>query len=439
MSTLPDFYWTDPKTGIRYYGYNDEWDWKADDFRGRPTVLRTEPRRYKLRQVQYYNVPSPRSGGSDSPANRSPEYPAYSRPKPTYRELVRDRETYHRADAEAKRRIASETAAPMPMAYTAAEYRKLTPPKPEPLVHGLATRDGETLTFAPDKAGKTTFIHNLIPAVVDEQVFLDRYQAQPLPEGKNLVLLDTEMHEGLLHESLMRHGIESDAWAVIPMLGAESSFNITDPACLADWIARLRELDCGYFILDCLAPVFGALGIPENDNTIVGGFLSALRRLRIECGASGMMAVHHEGNEPGRPRGASRLRGWTSDNIRLSADHKLSAKGRIVGGNFPAQKLSFDETTGRLWVATSEADLREAEEEQDMYDRLLHKPGVSVFSMAPRNSAARRNYQQILDRMAGKGLAHSHIGHRSDVRLWYPSDSCPGKSKSDPCGGKLKI
>jgi hypothetical protein len=96
------------------------------------------------------------------------------------------------------------------------------------------------------------------------------------------------------------------AVTVVPLRGAVSSFDITDPAVRTEWAQRIAEADV--VVLDCLRPVLDALGLSEDKDA--GKVLVAFDALLAEAGADEGMVVTHMGHQNERARGDSRLLDW---------------------------------------------------------------------------------------------------------------------------------
>lgn len=250
-----------------------------------------------------------------------------------------------RLNRAAKRRVDSENAAEAPGLMILSDWMNRDLEPPIALVPGLIALEGNTLLVAQPKAGKTTMVHNLLRAVVDDDDFLDVYPVEAIPHGKRIVLLDFEMHEGQLNQYLDEQGIRNrDGAAISSLSSSASSFNILDSSCLEKWIKDLEYVNAGYIILDCCAPAWAANGIEENSATEQGAWLDAFNTLVHECGAYGSLLVHHTGKVGESARGSSRIEGWASDLLRLTlqgagedddgkfvnADRFLSARGRII-------------------------------------------------------------------------------------------------------------
>jgi len=355
-----------------------------------------------------------------------------------------------RINQEARRSLQAEHAAEMPEIMPLDDWLGREVPPPMPLIPGLIALEGNTLLVAQPKAGKSTVVHNLIRAVADEDYFLESedLEAAPFPKGKRIALLDFEIHEGLLTEWLNHQGIiNQDRVAISSLEGCASSFNILDPFCLRDWVDKMKAANVGYLILDCLAPALAAVGVEENSNTEVGAWLNAMVTLVKECGAYGMMIVHHTGKVGESARGASRLEGWTSDNLRLTlqgqgegddgqfvrADRFLSARGRIAS-DFNECQLGFSRETKRLMViGGSKREVAAERAQPEVVAYIQTNPGCSKASIdnnvSGKSDAKRTAVKQLME----EGEVCDHGKHNSAALFYH---NCP-----DPAfhTAKLKV
>ncbi|WP_255776068.1 AAA family ATPase [Mycobacteroides abscessus] len=163
---------------------------------------------------------------------------------------------------------------------------------------------GRVLLAAPFKSGKSTLIGNLIRVLVDGGQFLDRFEARPVAK---VVLIDTELDRRTLRRWLRAQGIRNAAAVtVVPLRGAVSSFDVTDPTTRSEWAQNLAGADV--VILDCLRPVLDALGLSEDKDA--GRVLVGFDALLAEVGADEGLVVTHMGHQNERARGDSRLLDW---------------------------------------------------------------------------------------------------------------------------------
>jgi AAA domain len=209
------------------------------------------------------------------------------------------------------------------------------------------------LLAAQFKAGKTTFVGNLMHSLVDGDVFLNTFDVAPI-DG-TVCLLDFEMSSIQLDKWHRDIAIANDDRVYpIHMKGAASQFNIIDPEVRAYWVDIFKSRNVKYLIVDCLRPVLDALGL--NEHTETGLFLTALDALLREADIPEALVIQHMGHANERARGDSRLLdwpdvGWTM--VRESEDDPASprffkAYGRDV--DEPETELTYCPTTRRLSV-----------------------------------------------------------------------------------------
>lgn len=252
-------------------------------------------------------------------------------------------------------------------------------------IEGLWPVGGRVLPAAQYKAGKTTLRDNLVRALVDGEKFLDTFTVNP-PRGR-IVLIDNELDERMLRAWLRDQRIvNTNQVVILPLRGKIGSFDILDPDTRARWAAKIRAVDGSVVILDCLRPVFDALGLDENRDA--GRFLVAFDTLLDEAGAEEAAVIHHMGHVGERSRGDSRLLDWPDVSWRLvrdkaeegevdpSAPRYFSAYGRDV--NVPEGLLEFEQVGRRLrLVGGSRRDSKATEILGPLYDLLRRLPKSS--------------------------------------------------------------
>ena len=267
-------------------------------------------------------------------------------------ELVRLRVT-----REARRRLDADEhgAATIPAFQTLRDRLALPRDPVRYRIEGWMPRRGRVMLAAQFKAGKTTFVGNVIRSLVDDAAFLDRDRVVPI-DG-TLALIDTEMsgddaRQGQLDAWLADQGIrEMDRVHPVPLRGRVAAFNLLDPHVRRDWAARFRGAGTTFLILDNLRPVLDALGLDEQREA--GRFLVAFDALLAEAGIAEAIVVHHMGHNGERSRGDSRLRDWPDVEWRLvrqddnpASPRFLTAYGRDV--DQPEAQLAYDPQTRRL-------------------------------------------------------------------------------------------
>lgn len=225
-------------------------------------------------------------------------------------------------------------------------------------VDGLWPVGGRVVCSAQYKAGKTTLLDNLLRALVDEQDFLGSF-AVNAPAGR-VVLIDNELDERMLRRWLREQGIaHPERVAVISLRGLVGTFDLLDEDTRGRWAARLRAVEAGVVLFDCLRPVLDALGLSEDKEA--GTFLVAFDALLAEAGCSEAVVIHHMGHNGERSRGDARIRDWPDvewslvrekgeeDASPASARRFFAAYGRDV--DQPEGLLEYDVDSRRLSFA----------------------------------------------------------------------------------------
>lgn len=214
-------------------------------------------------------------------------------------------------------------------------------------IEGLLPTGGNAILAAAYKAGKSTFVGNVVRALADGQPVLGKYAT----EVRDVVLIDNELDERTLRRWIRDQGItNTDRVRVVSLRGKTSTFNILEDATRALWASQLRGADLVVF--DCLRPVLDALGLDENKDA--GRFLVAFDALKAEAGISEGVVVHHMGHGAERSRGDSRILDWPdvtwkiirSDKDDPSSSRYFSAFGRDV--DVAEARLQYDPSTRHL-------------------------------------------------------------------------------------------
>jgi hypothetical protein len=212
---------------------------------------------------------------------------------------------------------------------------------------GLWPSGGRIVLAAQWKVGKTTLTGNVIRALSDGALFLNRFQTQPA----EVTLLDFEMDPRKIRQWLRDQQIKYASHVhVIALRGKVSSFDILDPETRSQWAARIRGSDVAIF--DCLRPILDALGLDENRDA--GRLLMAIDELLNEAGVPEALIVHHMGHSGERSRGDSRIIDWPDATRKLVRENPdlenspryFSAYGRDV---YQAESLlEYNSETRRL-------------------------------------------------------------------------------------------
>lgn len=219
----------------------------------------------------------------------------------------------------------------------------------------LAVAGSRVMLSAQYKAGKTTVAGNLVRSLADGTPFLGRFDVIAPPQ--RIAVMDNELGDDLLRRWLREQNItNTEAVAdTVSLRGRVSAFNPLDDRNRAEWAQRWRDLGIEYLVLDCLRPVFDALGLDENHQA--GEFLVAYDQLLSDAGITDSAVVHHMGHSSERARGDSRLQDWPDAIWRIMRENEqpdspryFSAFGRDV--NVTEGRLSYEPVTRRLTYAS---------------------------------------------------------------------------------------
>jgi hypothetical protein len=274
-------------------------------------------------------------------------------PEPDRRAAALTRELIEQRTRREARRILDREDRPAtrPVEALTLRERLARPRQPASFrVDGWQPINSRIVLAAQYKAGKTTITGNLARCMVDGGAWLGRYKVEPI--ASRFVNLDFEMSADQADDWLEAQAIVNDDRVVpIPLRGNAAAFDILDDGCRAEWAARLRQLDCGYLLLDCLRPVLDALGLDEHRDA--GRFLVAFDALLADAEVGEAGVVHHMGHDGERARGDSRIRDWPDVEWRLvrqdddpASPRFISAFGRDV--DVPESQLAWDPVTRHL-------------------------------------------------------------------------------------------
>lgn len=284
-------------------------------------------------------------------------------------------------------------------------------------VDRLLPTGGRVVFAAPNKAGKTTTIGNLVRCLVDGGSFLDEFEVE---RAGRVVLLDNELDPRMIRSWLRDQAIvNTDAVGVLSLRGRLSGFNILDPVVRAEWAQALGPADL--LVFDCLRPALDALGLSEDKDA--GRFLVALDELIAEAGVQELVVVHHMGHSNERSRGDSRILDWPDALWKIvkenAEDHAsarfFSAYGRDVF--HPESRLAFDPENRHLSLAGgSRHESRASQTETDVLNFVSDNPGCSGGAIErglpgdnnTKRQAARNLVAAGLLRMEKQGQTNAH-------------------------------
>ncbi len=362
-----------------------------------------------------------------------------------------------RDNAEADRRFTLEgTTPPPPVGSTL--LTDLLGEEDEPdtyRIDGLWPTDGKIILSAPQKAGKTTLMGNLVAALADSSPFLGPplghsgalgFAVEPLEAGGTVVLLDFEMTRRKLRSWLAAHAIrKTDAVRVELLRGV--TWDPRDPHVRRQWADHLRAVQCEVLIVDPLGPILHALGVDENDNTGVGQVLNALDALVRDAGVRELMLAHHMGHSGERSRGATVLRGWPDAEWRLvledwagKRDGKepppdvarfFAATGRDVA--FAERDLVFDPDTRHYSIGGGTRTTYAVDKHAAALAGLVaSQPGITQRGIRDRLECGTDRVPAVIRAAEGAGVLHVHAGpNRSQGHYPGPSSRDCGRCLDD--------
>lgn len=346
-------------------------------------------------------------------------------------QLVRDEVRKLRAREAAREILAAERVGSLDLPpLVSLEAFLAVPDKPVThRVRGLFPSGGRVVLSAPHKAGKTTFVGNLLRCLADGEPFLGEFDTIPA----RVVLLDNELDEDMLRRWLRDHGTTNPGRVHLAALrGRVSAFNIIDPTTRARWAEHLSAARADVLVLDCLRPVLDALGLSEDKDA--GRLLEALDELTRAAGIPEAVVVHHTGHAGERSRGDSRIQDWpdavwqltkdkTDDDTSAAAVARyFTAYGRDV--DQPQVLLGYEPETRRLRIAGgSKSDTMALDALEVVLDLLAESPGLSqrqVWERAQKSGHARATVFRALALGKSRGDIETLPGARNST-LHYPS------------------
>jgi hypothetical protein len=251
------------------------------------------------------------------------------------------------------------------------------------LIEGWWPKEGRVLLAAPNKAGKSTLVGNLIRSLADGEPFLNKFIVS---EPQRVVLLDVELSRWMTKTWLGDQNIANKSNVnYINLRGLATRFNVHTEQGVKDWSELLQGNDV--LILDPVAPVMSALGLDHLDNASVQRFLAGIDALAVMSGIASVFVVTHMGHNNERARGASAWDGWPDAVWRLVTDKDntfdgpryLKAFGRDI--DQPEQRLEFDPVNRHLsLVGGTRKDSVKRMNAAELLENLRAEPGDFRFS-----------------------------------------------------------
>lgn len=280
------------------------------------------------------------------------------------------------------------------------------------VVNDLLAWNGVLGLFAERKAGKSHVARELIRTALDGGPFLGRFQVN-LADEAEVALFDTEMPINMLHSQYHRSGVQNLGRLNLRALrGREAALDARVPDVRARWCNEIRP--GSLIVVDCLYSLFGALGVSENSDEVVG-VLAGLRALATESEAVGLVVVHHLGKDAERgARGHSSIEGFPDAIARIELDgppgsetsRTFSAYGRDVSVDAGTLTLGADH---RLTLGgnpkAERVNARLQRENNAVWTLVERHPGLSVRGLSTlpveyRGKLSRDRIREAVDRLA---------------------------------------
>ncbi|MGV0045526.1 AAA family ATPase [Mycobacterium colombiense] len=310
-----------------------------------------------------------------------------------------------------------------------------TPPDTAWLIDGLLPMEGSLGLFAERKAGKTTTVVEMVRSMLNGDEFLGRF-ATHLPAEARVALLDTEMTPAMLHHEYKKVGMPADDLDRIdlhPLRGRSRLLDLRDEATRARW----QELIApgAVIVVDCLYTVLAAAQVDES-SAQVSDIIDGIKALAVQCGAAGLVIVHHLGKDPTKgARGHSSIEGgvdtlatiWLDGPPAADTPRLFSATGRL-DVDVPAALLRRgDDYRLTLSASTPKADRARAADRTDddtAWKLVSDHPGKSVRGLeelpAEIRKLSRSRLRRALERLDGLG----YIVNRGTAErpAWHAAD-----------------
>lgn len=218
---------------------------------------------------------------------------------------------------------------------TPSELYELADEEPAWRVKDLWEQGHTALLFSEAKAGKTTFVHNLLRCMQTGESFLGM---EVVPPNGNIVVYDCELAEPTLARWLRKLEFTDGKIHFATMRGRERHLDFRDALCRELLCRELEQFQpISMLVVDPIGAVLQSLGISENDNTEVGNLLRHFNGfVRDDLRAEQALLVHHCGHEYDtfHPRGASAFKDvpdvlWSYTINEMGNARLLNTRGRI--------------------------------------------------------------------------------------------------------------
>ena len=273
------------------------------------------------------------------------------------------------------------------------------------------------------KAGKSTACDELVYSLVTGAKFCGALPTH-LPEGSQVVILDTEMSGGDLYDTYVRCRplLDDGRVKLWKTIGIAGLLDLRDERARRKWDSKIPEHSV--IVVDCLSPILSAAGIAENSDEIaliIDGLIALARERR-----SALFVAHHMGKDEEKgSRGHSSLEGKFGSIIYLTykgdglpgeeTPRYLEAAGR-AGIGLSKRKITrnaeghlvMDGGDGKTAIAEANAEQRERDEA--VFRMLCTYPARGIKALSETHDAQQNKWS---DEMIRKSLARLEDQHRA--------------------------
>lgn len=208
------------------------------------------------------------------------------------------------------------------------------------LIDGLITKDGYSATCGKPKAGKSTFVRNMIASIITGRPFLGRSVDLPTGTGKVLyVHLDRKDRVGAVVRELKQLGITRDGAERLTLRTAEDLSGHADYDSRLEWLKHETTLATPDLIVIDLFWQFATTegNASNNDYRATLTACNKLQDALMSCGYKGALLVTMHGRKQTNPNdpfddmlGSTAQRGSFSTLIMLSVDRSDGAKTYVI-------------------------------------------------------------------------------------------------------------
>jgi hypothetical protein len=224
-------------------------------------------------------------------------------------------------------------------------------------VAGLHQHGGNVIIAAQAKAGKTTFMFNLVKSLVDGCDFLG-LPVIPVAEGKRVVYWDAELETVYARAQMMSLNVENkSAVTIVPMKGRTTPLQVD---AVKEWtIKHLSELNAEVWVIDTMSRIYQG---DEDSNTEFTKWIAIVDEIKRRAGLSEVYIVHHAGHggegRKVRSRGASAMLAWpeslwTLEHVNPNDDEDTQRVLKITGRGdlLDSAGYDWDRDSNRIFAA----------------------------------------------------------------------------------------